>query len=639
MDRSQWNCSLLFLLDYFQEYESNVCYFVDFLPTIKLPKLKKLRQWSHDSILNLSNMTTSSRTPNTLSRAPRASSYDDNQNGSPIKPTHISTISSVAIDARTPSRDNLGLYALKADRNSAKRGILLTLPKRLSITRSQEANVYLQDQNHEVFEPCDKSDEELRERHSRSPYGGKSEVTFDSSTKFDNISDKSNIKGKGQMYSNCPDSSSSDNRSKIQPPPRKKKRASATKVLCSHKSAGKKVPIQVHEVKQVERMFRDAPGKNSSELYRIVRTTGEIVEQEGRKNEHFISIGPPAVHTAVAVKLDNEKKFMKAFPVQKQLDKVKNVDRFRPDSPQDKPKKIYQQKYTESLPSEESVDIFKINKNLNQQKLFDEFDELFEKSAKQQLSSSRSNSGEMTCSSSSLSGQSSVEEITTVANIERQAAPPLIQVKSLKSQNHEEKKKEIQGVLDQRFKNQGFQGTQEQNRDQNFRKAPDNRSRNVDLREQPMKVQDLENKSKSEEFQEQKQRIQDSLKLPANHLQQDTTSSDSSMDSNFNKPTIVYERPKQTKKILYYNDEADLAGELKILQANHNANLANIALNGNCNAVLPSNSNSFDINSHIEDKVPINDRINNNCTGAGREETLDGNLRIFSNEGIFVFNL
>lgn len=578
-------------------------------------------------------MTSSSRTPNSLNRAPRASSYDENQTGSPIMPTHISTISSAAIDAKTTSRDNLGLYALKADRNSAKRGILLTLPKRLSITRSQEANIYLQDQKHEIFEPCDKSDEELRDRRSKSPYGGKSEVTFDSATKFENDTEKG-----GRMYSNCPDSSSSDNRSKIQPPPRKKKRASATKVLCSHKSAGKKQPIQVHEVKQVERMFKDASGKNSSELYRIVRATGELVEQEARKNEHVISIAPLLVHTAIAVKLDNEKKFKKTFPIQKQLDKVKNVDRFRPEMP----KKIYQQKYSESLPSEESVDIFKINKNISQQKLFDEFDELFEKSARQQLKSLRTNSNEMQFSSSSFSGQSSIEEITPVANIERQTGPPLIQVKSINSRAPEEKKIEIQGVLNQRFLNEGFQ---KQIRYDNFcgqyTKAPDNWSRNVDLREQPMKVQDLENMSKSQEFQEQKQRIHDSLNLSAS-LQLDTTSSDSSMDNNF-KPSIVYERPKQTKKkILYYNDEADLAGELKILQANHNTNLANISLNGNINAVLPSNSNSFDINSHIEDKVPINDRINNNCTGVDREEVIAGvesNLRIFSNEGIFVFNL
>lgn len=83
-------------------------------------------------------------------------------------PTGISTISSSVTHLPPSQRDNCGLYALKCDRNAAKRGILLTLPHQI-IQHEQPPNgggvgdiVVVQprprnmEMKHEKFSPCQK---------------------------------------------------------------------------------------------------------------------------------------------------------------------------------------------------------------------------------------------------------------------------------------------------------------------------------------------------------------------------------------------------------------------------------------------------------------------------------------------------
>lgn len=131
-------------------------YFSDFLqfPSVsvsmpkKLPKFKKIRQWSHDSLANLSQLT------NRVSNNEKS-----NQDG-------ISTISSAIREQNfDPKKDNFGLYALKCDRSrsavNAKRGILLNLPSSSTTTKLKGSGSFQTvDRNHEVFKSCEVVDDD-----------------------------------------------------------------------------------------------------------------------------------------------------------------------------------------------------------------------------------------------------------------------------------------------------------------------------------------------------------------------------------------------------------------------------------------------------------------------------------------------
>ena len=114
------------------------------IPSIKVPKLKKLL-WRDGSVLTLSIQNGN--------RSNIDSYFRVQNNLRDQKPKlDIPTISSV-VPEQIIKRDNYGLYALKADRNAAKKGILLNLPKKVTKT------VDITEMNHEKFSPCRKNNE------------------------------------------------------------------------------------------------------------------------------------------------------------------------------------------------------------------------------------------------------------------------------------------------------------------------------------------------------------------------------------------------------------------------------------------------------------------------------------------------
>ncbi|XP_065090447.1 uncharacterized protein LOC135711508 [Ochlerotatus camptorhynchus] len=135
------------------------------LPPLKIPK--KFKQWNGASILNLSQLTSlPSRRRNVGSiasvtnRSPGvvgAASIPNGTKGHARKRSDISIIS-----ASVPSNGgngNFGLYALKCDRNAAKRGILLNLPRKMAAVVGGETNGCYQSEEmvHEKFSPCKKT--------------------------------------------------------------------------------------------------------------------------------------------------------------------------------------------------------------------------------------------------------------------------------------------------------------------------------------------------------------------------------------------------------------------------------------------------------------------------------------------------
>lgn len=181
--------ALLYPLDkHYERIRSNsiltdILFFIsditDILPQLKIPKLKKLRRWTGGSLANLSQMTNnfhswkSSNTTAPESRAhgaphlpPKNSTLSNFQ--ATQYPTGISTISSSVTQLSPSQRDNCGLYALKCDRNAAKRGILLTLPHQIIqyghpqndsaaggivVVQPRPRNMEMK---HEKFSPCHK---------------------------------------------------------------------------------------------------------------------------------------------------------------------------------------------------------------------------------------------------------------------------------------------------------------------------------------------------------------------------------------------------------------------------------------------------------------------------------------------------
>ncbi|KAL9695572.1 hypothetical protein quinque_014857 [Culex quinquefasciatus] len=115
-------------------------FFKSLLPPLKIPKLKKLKQWNGASILNLQqlkNLPSRTRNVGTVAsvvvRPPEVPAATIQNGTAKCHSRKRSDISIISASVPTTSRDGAagGLYALKCDRNAAKRGILLNLPRKM----------------------------------------------------------------------------------------------------------------------------------------------------------------------------------------------------------------------------------------------------------------------------------------------------------------------------------------------------------------------------------------------------------------------------------------------------------------------------------------------------------------------------
>ncbi|XP_035788836.1 uncharacterized protein LOC118465035 [Anopheles albimanus] len=192
---------------------------MDFLKSVlpplpKLPKLKRIRQWNGNSLLNLSQFhhlsaafrmgpsNTRAESTATVTVAGRtdaatierqSSTTASSRNSFPAVPAvpahyhrrHTSDISSIsATVADRPAmdlagygnrRDNYGLYALKCDRSTAKRGILLHLPRKItqvvaggthdSVASNTESGPMV----HEKYSPCKRAPQSLEPKIKAPP--------------------------------------------------------------------------------------------------------------------------------------------------------------------------------------------------------------------------------------------------------------------------------------------------------------------------------------------------------------------------------------------------------------------------------------------------------------------------------------
>lgn len=522
-------------------------------PSIRLPKLKKLRQWSHDSLANLSQLTSR---PNNVN--PKNSNSRASLDETALPTNGISTISSAICEQKIDlKRDNHGLYALKCDRSSslanARRGILLNLPTTMIKTKAEINSFHSMERNHEAFKPC--------------------ETSVDPSA--------------GTMYDGATSSpSGNEGKAKIEPPPRRKKRPTATRQIVAK-------PHKKPNLKQANQCVVKAESleKNDSSLYRIVNSSETAkVSMEEVKKEHVVTMVKPKVQKAVA---------MKAKPVQQQVAKVKSYEwnkHQRKASIGNVIKPHFTKRYVASessgsFKSESSVDIFQSNRLMDQKKVFDEFDALFDKSKEADLS------------------QASPESAFS-------------KLKALKFESQS-----------------SFQ--REKGAEVNPRPALMTRSDDT-ANPSPANV-------KSQDFHQKNSPRAKNVGMPP--------PTDSASVSS--KPKIIYEQPKAAtggiirKKILYYDDKHEFQ------QLIMNQTQATTIINNHFNAAVPPSS----AKSVVEGKVPIRCSPQNVVdTAATGQFDLNGNdacddyqrsyhnpkttdttnsnsLRIFSNEGIFVFNL
>lgn len=437
---------------------------------------------------------------------------------------------------------------------NARRGILLNLPTAKVKTKPELNSV--QEQNHEVFQSCEKLTE-----------------------------------SSGIMYDGATSSASgNDNRMKIEPPPRKKKRPTATRQIVTHpkKPILKQANQQIVKTESIE--------KNDSGLYRIANSNAENAKlsiEEPKKKEHVVTMVKPKVQKAVAVK---------AKPVQQQVAKVKSYEwnkHQRKSSIGNVPKVHPNKRYLASDPkvgggsfkSENSVDIFQSNKLLDQRKLFDEFDALFDKS--------KEASGKFT-DLSEVTPESAFDKLNAL----RRSSSTFL-----------------------------------------FESDPEDRFKHTittDLL--PAKPSII----KTQYFLKKK--------LSQVNYVSPSRKSIESVDEVSSKPKIVYEQPKITpgiikKKILYYDDEHELK------QLIMNQSQSTTIINNHYSAtVIPASAKSSD---NVEGTMPIscnphshavvaatgqfdlngNDSSEDYRRPKASETTNSNSLRIFSNEGIFVFNL
>lgn len=477
-------------------------------------------------------------------------SYDE----SAFPTNGISTISSAIREQKIdPKKDNFGLYALKCDRSNslanARRGILLNLPTTTIKTKAEINSFQSMERTHEVFQSCEK------------------------------IVDASS----GIMYDGATSSGSgAENKTKIEPPPRKKKRQTATRNIAPQPAKQLKKPA----IKQASQnvLKSESLEKNDSGLYRIAGSNTEIAKlsiEEPKKKEHVVTMVKPKVQKAVAVKTK---------PVQQQVAKVKSYEWNKHQRKSSIGNVVVKPHFTKryvasessggSFKSQTSVDIFQSNKLKDQRKLFDEFDALFDKSR----------------------DYPDLSEASPETAFDK-----LNQLKSPSSPFHG--KSGIEGeILSSSSQTQGFS------------------SKNL------TKVQHVNSPKKLE-----------NLEVSA-------------------KPKIVHEQPKKAppgiikKKILYYNDEHEFQ------QLIMNQSQSTTIINNHFNAtVLPStNKSSGQVVLDTEGNVPMrcspiplpadeatgqfdlngNDALEDyRRTSNSRANENSNSLRIFSNEGIFVFNL
>lgn len=522
-------------------------------PSIKLPKLKKLRQWSHDSLANLSQLTSR---PNNVN--PKHSNSRASLDETALPTNGISTISSAIREQKIdPKRDNHGLYALKCDRSSslanARRGILLNLPTTMIKTKAEINSFHSMERNHEVFKSC--------------------ETSVDPTA--------------GTMYDGATSSASgNEGKAKIEPPPRRKKRPTATRQIVAK-------PHKKPNLKQANQCVVKAESleKNDSSLYRIVNSseTAKVSIEEAKK-EHVVTMVKPKVQKAMAVK---------AKPVQQQVAKVKSYEwnkHQRKASIGNVIKPHFTKRYVASessgsFKSESSVDIFQSNRLMDQKKVFDEFDALFDKSK------------ETTADLSQASPESAFNKLKAL---------------KFESQSSFLREKGAEVNLRQAKADDTANSTPANVKSQNFCQKNSPRAKNAGL----------------------------------------PPPTDSEGASS--KPKIIYEQPKASggiikKKILYYDDKHEFQ------QLIMNQTQATTIINNHFNAaVLPSSAKSV-----LEGRVPISCSpqsvvvdtaatgqfdLNGNdaCDDYQRsyhnpktttDTTNSNSLRIFSNEGIFVFNL
>lgn len=301
--------------------------------SVKLPKFKKLRQWSHDSIVNLSQLTIRSTNNNTKQKQ-----HSEN----PLPTTGITTISSAIHEQKIdPKKDNFGLYALKCDRSrslaNARRGILLNLPSsKIKLDSNPSTNFQSVERNHEIFKSCEVLDEAVT-------------ATV-----------------------------------KIEPPPRKKKKVLLSALHHKPKQLAYQQATKTGTI-QSTTISMESLEKNDSGLYRIVGSTdtARITYVEPKKREQIIAVVKPKVEKAITVKSSPMPKPVAVAATKSQEMNRANQRRGSRGSL----KKVHEvKKYTKfhsfdaaKLTKTDSIDIFKSNRIMDQKKLFDEFDALFEK--------------------------------------------------------------------------------------------------------------------------------------------------------------------------------------------------------------------------------------------------------------------
>lgn len=304
-----------------------------------MPKMKKLRQWSQDSLANFNQLT--NRTNNTIPKFQKTSNCESIT----IPTTGISTISSAIREQKIdPKRDNFGLYALKCDRSrsvtNARKGILMTLPTTKVRTKAENNSFQsVSEEKHEIFQSCEK-------------------VTDPPS---------------GIMYA----TSSSENKLKIEPPARKKKRQTATRHLFSHSKP--KVVLKQASQSSINLISVE---KNDSSLYEIlngIQENANISVEELRTKERLVTMVKPKVQKAITIKATSDSKPISKvrnyeWNTHEKKQCISNVTKIHP-----KKRYILSHDSGSSLLSESSVDIFQSNKLIDQKTLFDEFDALFDK--------------------------------------------------------------------------------------------------------------------------------------------------------------------------------------------------------------------------------------------------------------------
>lgn len=499
-----------------------------------MPKLKKLRQWSHDSLANLSQFT--NRNSNAVDVKTKNGSCDESF------PTRgISTISSAIREQRIdPKRDNFGLYALKCDRSNnmanARRGVLLNIPTTMIKSKAEiSSSFHSVERNHEVFQSCER------------------------------IVDPSS----GIMYDGATSSGSgAESKAKIEPPPRRKKRQTATRNIVSHPKLSNVKP----NLKQasVNVLKTESFEKNDSGLYRIANSgaeTAKISVEEPKKKEHVVTMVKPKVEKAVVAK---------AKPVQQQVAKVKSYEWNKHQRKSSitniaKPH-MTKRRYAASESSRESndsVDIFQSNQLKHQRKLFDEFDALFDKSKDAALDLSD----------------------PTPATALRKLNALKLSSSSFSDARRSEEKTNLQATK-KLIKNISHASSQEI----------------------PVK----------------------SISLKKEHMS--------------SKPKIVYEQPKAPpgiikKKVLYYDDKEE------IQQIIMNQSQSTTIINNHFSAAsLPTSSEGKMPMACSPSVIPATGHFDLNGNDASEDyrqasnhqkakEANSNSLRIFSNEGVFVFNL